>query len=159
LPAHKLFFFRTQRAPNGRPNIFVPGASANVPAEVLGNFWRIRVDGTLHHAVDRHQPSRRAISALQRVLLLENLLHVIQSLGSIQPFEREDLRSIGLHRQQSAGARWLMIDHYCARAASAFSACDFQSREPEMIAQEIAQQETVSHKSFYFLSVYRDAQG
>ena len=76
-------------------------------------------------------------------MLLEELLHMVESLGSIESFESENFRSLGLHREQSAGARGLAVDHDRAGAASAFSASDLQSRQTEMIPQEIAQQKTV----------------
>jgi hypothetical protein len=43
------------------------------------------MDGPFDHAVYGHQPSRRAVSALQGMMLLEELLHVIQPLGAFIP--------------------------------------------------------------------------
>ena len=101
------------------------------------------MDETLDHAVHRHEPSRCAVSALQCVLLLENLLHLIQSLWSVQSFERKDFRSVGLYRQQSAGTGGVPINQDRARSTCTFPAGNFESRQAQMIAQEIAQQETV----------------
>jgi len=77
------------------------------------------------------------------MMLLEELLHVVQSLGRVQSFEGENFSSLRLYCQQSTRARWLAVDHDGAGAASTFSASDLQSRQAEMVAQEIAQQKTI----------------
>jgi hypothetical protein len=93
---------------------------------------------------------------LQRVLLLKNLLHVIEPFGSVYAFERENLGTVGLHRELNAGACGFSVHHDRAGAARAFSATELQSRETQVIAQEIAQQKTVGHYRAHFLSVHGD---
>jgi hypothetical protein len=73
------------------------------------------------------------------MILLEKLLHVIQSLGRVNSFESENLGSFGLYRQQSTRARRFSVDHDGTGAASPFTASDLQSRQSEMFTQEIAQ--------------------
>lgn len=149
---------RSQRTPNRRPNISIPRASTDVSAEILADLSRVWMYGPFDHAVHSHQPSRRAVSALQSMMLLEELLHGVQSLGSVQSFESENFRTLGLYRQQSTRARWLAIDHDGTGAASAFSASDLQCRQAEMVTQEITQQKTVGYQGLYLLSVYDDTQ-
>ena len=92
------------------------------------------------------------------MMLLEELLHVVQSLGSVHPFEGDDLGSLGLHRQQSARSRRLSVYHDGAGAARTFSASDLQCRQAEIVAQEIAQQKTVGYVAWHLLPVHDDTQ-
>jgi hypothetical protein len=91
------------------------------------------------------------------MMLLEQLLHLIESLGWVQPFERENLGAVGLYRQLSARARWLAIDYDGTSAACPLSTSNFQGREAEMFAQEIAQKKPVVYAGPHRLSIYGHA--
>jgi len=62
------------------------------------------------------------------MILLKELLHTIESLGSVYSFESENMGALGLHCEQSTTAGWLAVDHDGTRAASSLSAGNLQSR-------------------------------
>src|ERR1700728_4822803 len=86
-----------QRVSHRGPNILVARATAQVSAQIFANILGIGIHAALDHAVHSHQPSWRAISALQSMMLLEKLLQAIQSLRSIGSFESKNIGSLGLH--------------------------------------------------------------
>ena len=57
----------------------------------------------LHAADGRHDLARRAIAALEGVVVDEGLLHGMQrSVGARQPFDGGDLMALRRHRQRQA---------------------------------------------------------
>src|SRR4029077_17727526 len=86
-------------------DVLVAGAAAQIPGDALADLplgWRRRVVEERH---GRHDHARRAVAALQAVLLPESLLQRMQLAVARQPFDRGDLRAVGLDGEDRARLR------------------------------------------------------
>src|SRR5205814_7889432 len=66
-----------------------------------------------------HQEARRAVAALQRVVLHERALQGMQLVAAREARGGADLLALRLHGEHQAGARRLVVDEHGARAADA----------------------------------------
>jgi len=94
---------------------------------------------------ERHEGEKKARGAeatLQRVRLAKRLLQRMQlaRLGG-EPLDRGELAAVKLHRKEQAGAHRVTIEQHGAGAADAVLAADVGTGEPELVAQEVAQQQ------------------
>ena len=83
---------------------------------------------------------RRAEAALERVLLVERLLHRVQLVALGEPLDRRDLAAVGLHGEHGARLHRLAVEQHGARPAGRRVAADVRAREPELVAQEVHEQ-------------------
>src|SRR5690606_28806312 len=90
----------------------------------------------------RQNHARRAVAALQAVLLPERLLQSMESVAPGQPLDRGDLGALGLHRKQRAGLHTATVEQHCAASALARIAADLRARQAHRVAQEVDQQDT-----------------
>ena len=67
----------------------------------------------------RAELSRRAVAALERVVVDERLLQRVQLVAARQPFDRRDLRAVVRDRQREAGVHPPAVEQHRARAALA----------------------------------------
>src|SRR5262249_15714434 len=73
-------------------------------------------------------------------MIAERLLQRMQSAAvPRQSFDRGDLDTVGLHREQQAGAHRRAVEQHGAGAAGAVLAADVGAGQPEIGAQEIGE--------------------
>ncbi len=96
------------------------------------------------HDVDRrHDHARRAVSALQAVIVAERRLHRVQFVAPGDTFDGGDVGACGLSGQHSAGFHRPAVDMHDAGAALAGIAADMGAGQVEMLAQQMDQQRSV----------------
>src|SRR5262249_42882426 len=85
----------------------------------------------------KHQEAGRAKPALQRVMVAECLLQVGQLVAVGQALHRADLRAVGLHPEDQAGARRRAVQPHRARAADAVLAAHVGAGVAEVVAEHV----------------------
>jgi hypothetical protein len=85
----------------------------------------------------RQNHSGSAKAALERVMLLKRLLQGMKRLIRPEPFDRENLLSVGLDGKQQTGTNRAAIEHHGASAAHPVLATDVSSDQAEIMAQKI----------------------
>src|SRR5487761_2644790 len=126
---------------DGFDNIVVTGATADVAFEfftdrVLGQFVALAVD----HIDRGHDHARRAITALQSMMLAEGRLHGMQFRTVGEAFNGGDMRAFAGDGQSGAAFDGLTIDVDNAGAALAGIATDMGSGQSQILAQKCNQQ-------------------
>src|SRR6478672_6385194 len=88
-----------------------------------------------------HDHARGAEAALEPVLVPERLLQRVERGAVGHPLDGLDLVPVGLDREDGAGLRALAVEVDGARAAVAGVAPDVGAGQPEVVAQEVDEQE------------------
>ena len=84
----------------------------------------------------------RAEAALQRVVVVEGLLHGMQlAVGAGQPLDRGHLVAVGLHGQHRAALHAHAVEQHRARAAVARVAADDRADLAQLLAQVVHEQQ------------------
>ena len=119
----------------------VAGAAAEVARERLADLLLGRVRVALQQVGRGHDHARRAVAALQAVVLPERLLQRVQRAFLAHSLDRRDLGAVGLDGEQRAGLDRLAVEVDGARAAVGRVAADVRAGEPERLAQEVDQEQ------------------
>jgi hypothetical protein len=91
----------------------------------------------------RHQNPGRAETTLETVALAEGGLDGMERLSVRgQALHGGDLSPVGLDREDEAGAHRLAVEQHGARSAHPVLAPYMRAGETELMAQEVAQEET-----------------
>ena len=136
--------------------MLIAGTAAEVAGDALPNLL-FAGRGIVLQQVDRgHDHARRAVAALQAVLLPEALLQRMQLPFRRETLDRRHRRAVGLHGKHRARLRAPAVDEHRARAALARVTADMGSREIEMLAQEVHEQCAWFDVRFAHLAVDRD---
>ena len=137
-------------------DVLITRAATEVPRNPLANllFRRLRVvveqiDGGRVHA-------RRAVAALQSVLLPEAFLQWVQLIALGQAFDRHDFGAVRLDREDRAGFGASAVDEHRAGAALTRIAADVRAGEVEVFAQEVDEEHAWLHVPFADLAVHCD---
>ena len=85
----------------------------------------------------RHDLPRRAVAALERVVLDERFLQRVELAFFREPLDRRDLRAVMHQREREAREHALPTDHDGACAALTVIAALLRSREVEPVAQKV----------------------
>ena len=95
---------------------------------------------------ERHQNAGRAVAALQTVRLPKRLLDRMKLIrAGRQTFHGGDAMSIRLDRKDQTRARRLAIEQDRTCAADPVLAAHVCTRQPQLMAQEVAEQEAWLH--------------
>src|SRR3954453_17590951 len=92
---------------DGLHDVHVPGAAAEISGDGLPALRLARVLVAIEERAARQPPSRRAVAALQAVLLPESFLHGVEFSVLLEPLDGGDLAPVGLHRKERARLHWL----------------------------------------------------
>jgi len=111
----------------------------------------------LKKVVGHDEHPRRAVTALQRTMLGEELLKPAEDAALGQAFDRIDPGAVGLNREHETGSSSLPIEEYGACAANAVLAAHMRAGEPQVLAQEVAQQKSRLDLAFVRLAIDRQA--
>ena len=94
----------------------------------------------LHAADRRHDLARRAVAALEGVVVDEGLLHRVQrAVAAGQALDRRDLPALGHGGQRQAGQHAAAVDQHRAGAALALVAALLGAGQRQVLAQRIQQ--------------------
>src|SRR5829696_3515689 len=118
-------------------------------AELLVARLRVLAQERLH----RHEESRRAEPALERVGLVERALERVQLAVRGQPLDRPELPAVRLHREHQARAHGLAVELDRAGAADALLATDLCPRQPGLVAYEVGQERARLDVALVFAAV------
>ena len=88
----------------------------------------------------RHHEARRAVAALERVLLVERLLHRMQLVALRETLDRRHLAAVRLHGEHGARLDRLAVEEHGAGAARGGVAADVRPLQAELLAQEVGEQ-------------------
>ena len=129
-----------RRVLNRLDDLVVAGAAAEVAGDAPADLFFGRVGVLLEQVLGAHDHARRAIAALQAVLLPEALLQGME-LGAVrQPLDRLEALAIGLHGEGSAALDRAAVHQHGAGAAAGGVAADVGAGQVEHFADEVHQQ-------------------
>src|SRR5437899_11440440 len=126
---------------DGLDDVRVPGAAAEVAADGLADLrlGGILVAGEQGAARDHHP--RRAVAALQPVVLPERLLDRVQLSVLLQAFHRGDLRALGLDGEDRARLHRIAVEQHRAGAAVRGVAADVRAGQAQVLAEQVDEQQ------------------
>ena len=138
---------------DGFDDVHVPGAAADVPLERDPDVVLRRVRIPLEESGRAHQHPRRAVAALQRVVLVERLLERGELTVGREALDGRDLRAVGLDREEHAALHRLAVEMHGAGAAVARVAADVSPGQPEIVPDEVDEQAPCGHLHLDLLAV------
>src|SRR5579859_8141215 len=128
--------------PDGRDDVLVAGAPAEVAGQRASDACGRRVGLLTKAGLHRHQDPRRAEPALQRVTFVERLLKGMQRRGAgSHSLDGRDPVAIRLDREHQARPDRLPVQLDRARPAHSVLAAEVRAREPGVVADEVRQQQ------------------
>src|SRR5438067_4366233 len=126
---------------DGLDDVHVPGAAAQVPGDGLADLRLARVPVAIEERAARQHHSRRAVAALQAVLLPEAFLHGVELAVLLEALDGSDLMSVGLHGEEGARLHRLPLEQHGAGAAVGGVAADMRSGHAQVLAQEVDEEQ------------------
>src|SRR3954454_1634853 len=99
-----------RRGPHGLDDVVVARAAAEVAGERLADLLLARVRVLGQQVRPRHDHPRRAVAALEPVVLPERLLERVQAALGAEAFDGGDLRPVGLHREHRAALHGVAVE-------------------------------------------------
>ena len=125
---------------HGLDDVVVAGAAAQVALEPDPDLLLGGVRVLLEHVDGLHDHARRAVAALQGVVVVEGLLHRVQLAARGDALDRGDLVPVGLHGQHVARLHAPPVEVHGAGAAVARVAADDGPHLPDRVAQVLDEQ-------------------
>ena len=142
--AHRSAGRRAWRPPRpsiGPDDVLVAGAPAQVALDPFADLGLARVRVLAEQVDRRHDHAGRAEAALQRVALVERLLHRVQrAVRRGEALDRGHLAAVGLHREHRAALHAHAVEQDRAGAAVAGVAADDGADLAERVAQMVDEQ-------------------
>src|SRR5690606_31863783 len=146
-PPAPLFRRNPRRSQLGRgrldrpDDVVITRAAAEIALEILADLLLARVRVVLEQRRRAHHHPRRAVAALEAVMILERLLdHAERSVGIGHSLDRAHLRPFAVEREDRAGLHRLAIEMHRAGAALRRVAADMRAGKAEPVAQELDQE-------------------
>src|SRR3954471_24431928 len=119
----------------------VSGATADLPGDRDPDLLVGGIRIAVQQCPRREDHPRRAEPALQPVHLMESLLHGVQAAVVLEAFDRGDLVALGGRRQHRARLRRLAVPQPHARPAVGGVVAPMRPGQPELVAQEVDEQQ------------------
>src|SRR5207253_4241728 len=114
-------------------DVVVTGAAADIAFQLVPDRRLVQLAAVAVHDVDRrHDHARRAITALQAVIVTEGSLHGMQLVALGDTLDGGDVAAGGLRRQHGAGFYRAAVDMDDAGAALAGVAADMRAGQIEI---------------------------
>src|SRR5215208_1827138 len=126
--------------PDRFDDVPVAGAAADVPLDRLRDLFVGRAGVLSQQRRRAHQHARRAVAALQSVVVAEGLLEGAQLLLFREPLDGLDRRAVRLHREQHAALHERAVEDHAASAAVAGIAADMGASQVEVVADQVHEQ-------------------
>src|SRR5665213_3936651 len=136
---------RNLHAPGGiqhrLDDVVIAGAAADIAFQLVADGFLVELAAIAVDDVDRgHDHARRAIAALQSVIVAERGLHRMQLVALREALDGGDAGAVGLSDQRRAGFNGPAVDMDDTGAALAGVATDMGAGQVKMIAQQMDQQ-------------------
>src|SRR5437879_11463166 len=124
-------------------DVLVARAAAQVPAQRVTDLGFAGGCVVAQERDERHEDAGGAEAALQRVCLAEGALQRVELVRAArrEALDRRERCAVRLHRKHQTGAHRLAVEQHGAGAAHAVLAADVGAGEPQVLAQEVAQEE------------------
>ena len=123
-------------------DVLVAGAAAEIAGDRGADLVLVGVGVLGQEGHQREQEARGAEAALQRVRFAKGLLQRVErAVGGGQPFDRGDLATVHLHAEQQTRAHRLAVDEHRAGAAHSVLAADVGAGQPELVPQQVREQQ------------------
>ena len=122
---------------NGVDDVLVAGAAAEVAGDALADLALRRRRVVFEQRHGRHDHPRRAVAALEAVLLPEAFLQGMQLTVRREALDRRDRGAVGLDREDRAGLRAPAVDEDGAGAALTGVAPDVRAGQAQVLAEEV----------------------
>src|SRR5579884_838444 len=135
--------------PNGVDDVLVAGAATEVAVQRLSNLRLVGTPIALEQVDRRHDHSRRAIPALQAVLLDESLLDRMKRSIARQSLDGGEGGAVELDGKEGARLCRSSIDEDHTGAALAGVTPDMRAGQLQVVAEEVAQQQARLHVSLH----------
>src|SRR5262249_30673254 len=117
---------------NGLDDVLVAGTAAEVAGHPIADLLFRRVRDFFEETIGTRNHARRAVTALQAVLLVEALLQRVQRAALLEAFDREHVSVVALHCEYRARFDRHSVEVHGARAAVAGFAADVRSGMSEL---------------------------
>src|SRR5579862_92490 len=143
--------------PNGRDDVDVSGAAAEVARQYVANaaFRKVERLRLVEATQNVHDHSWRAEATLQGVAFLKRLLDRVQrTVGGRDVLYGADAAPIGLYCKSEARTAGLAVDVDGAAATHAVLTADMGSSQSKFVPQEIAEQHADADRAPDLLTVY-----
>src|ERR1041385_5822966 len=125
-------------------DVLIAGAAADVAFQLLADRRLVQITAMPVHYVDGgHDHARRAVAALQAMIVAEGRLHRMQLLAFGDAFDGGDIGAVGLPDQHGAGFHRAAVDMHHTGAALAGVAADMGAGQAEMVAQQMDEERPV----------------
>jgi hypothetical protein len=124
---------------NGFNDLHVAGAHAQIAGQRFANLFFGWVRITLEQGMASHDHSRRAVAALESVVLDEGFLYRAQFTVRRQTFDGRDFTPIRLHGEVETRFDDFALEQHGASAALADNAADMSAGEADLLAQKVRQ--------------------
>src|SRR5258707_1392236 len=142
-------------------DIVVAGTAAEIALELVADGVVVEFVAFAVHDIDRrHDHARRAVAALQPVVLAKSLLHRMQRpVRFSEPLDRDDIGTVELPGKDRAGFHRLAVDVHHAGAALRGIAADMGAGQAQVLAQELHQKGARVEVAGDGLAVHRHRDG
>ena len=138
----------------------VAGAAADIAFQLVPDGVLVELAAVPVDDIDRrHDHARRAIAALQAVIVAERGLHRVQFVAFRDAFDGGDIGAVGLSDQHGAGLDRPAVDMDDAGAALAGIAADMGTGQVQMFAQQMDKKGPVLDLGRDRLAVHRQFDG
>src|SRR5690348_6355386 len=153
----------TSRVFDSRDDVLIAGAAAEISGNRIADFLFAWAGIFAKERGGGQDHARRAIAALQAVLLPESLLHGMKAAaaaillaGGGEAFDGGDVRASGLSGEHGAGLHGLAVEEDGAGAAKARLAADVRAREAQCVAQIVNEQQARLDFVLMFLTIHAE---
>src|SRR5215510_11688821 len=142
-------------------DVVVAGTAADVAFQLMANGVLVEIVALAVHDVDRrHDHARRAIAALQAMVLAECLLHRMQASARLgEPLDGGDVGALDLPGEYGARLHRLAVHVNHASTALRGIAAHMRAGEPQVLAQELHQERARIDVTGDGLAVHRQSDG
>src|SRR5207237_402089 len=113
------------------------GAAAEVALERAPHLLLARRGVVLEQSHGREHHPRRAVTALEGVLLMESLLDGVQLPVRGETLDRGELRAVGLDAEHRARLDGLAVEQHRAGAARRGVTADVRAGQPQPLAKDV----------------------
>ena len=130
---------RIPRRAHRLDDVLIAGAAAQIRGQHVDQLLVADVRILFQHVGRQHQKTRRAIAALQAVIVDEGPLQRAELVAVGEALDGADLLAGGLHGEHQAGAYRFVVDDDRAGAADAVLAADMGAGLAAIVADGVDQ--------------------
>ena len=134
----------------------VAGAAADIAFQFVPDSCLVELAAVSMDDINRrHDHARRAVAALQTVIVAERGLHRVQLVPLCDAFDGGDVGAVGLSDEHRAGFDRPAVDVHDTGAALAGVAADMGAGQIQMVAQQMDEEGSILDIGLDRLAVYR----